>query len=98
MDKKSGGIRSIVVGYVWRRLAAKCASAHAIDTLTDYFSLIQLSASVPGCCEAAVHATGRFMSSKPDNYIIAKLDFSNAFNCLHRDTMLERVSEIIPEL
>ena len=34
----------------------------------------------------------------PDDYIIAKLDFSNAFNCLHMDAMLERVNEIIPEL
>ena len=36
MNKKSGGIRPIIVGYVWRRLAAKCAIDHAINTLADY--------------------------------------------------------------
>ena len=32
------------------------------------------------------------------NYVVAKLDFSNAFNCLHRDFMLERVAEMVSEL
>ena len=34
----------------------------------------------------------------PADNIIVKLDFLNAFNSLHRDYMLERVSEVIPEL
>ena len=34
----------------------------------------------------------------PYDYITAKLDFSNAFNYLHRDAVLETVNEIIPEL
>ena len=38
MEKKTGGIRPIVVGYVCRRLTAKCASAHAIKSLADYFN------------------------------------------------------------
>ena len=33
----------------------------------------------------------------PADNIIVKLDFSNAFNGLHRDYMLECVSEVIPE-
>ena len=31
-------------------------------------------------------------------YVVVKLDFSNAFNCLHRDFMLARVAEMVPEL
>ena len=96
MDKKFGGICPIVVRYVWRRLAAKCASVHAIDTLADYFTRLQLGVGVPGDWEAAVHVTKRFLSNMPDDYIIAKLYFFNAFNCLHRNAMLERVNEIIP--
>ena len=38
LDTKSGGIRPIVVGYVLRRLAAKCASVYANETLVGYFS------------------------------------------------------------
>ena len=34
----------------------------------------------------------------PADNIIVKLDFSNVFNRLHRDYMLERVSDVIPEL
>ena len=29
LEKKSGGIRPIAIGYTWRRIAAKCAIAHA---------------------------------------------------------------------
>ena len=96
--KKSGGISPIVVSYVWRRLVAKCTSAHAINTLADDFTPIKLSVGVPGGCQAAVHATRRFLYNMPIDYIIAKLDFSNIFNCLHSDAILERANEIIPEL
>ena len=34
----------------------------------------------------------------PADNIIVKLEFSNAFNSLHRDYMLERVSEVIPDM
>ena len=34
----------------------------------------------------------------PADNIIVKMDISNAFNSLHRDYMLESVSEMIPEL
>ena len=47
----------------------------------------------PGGCEAAVHATRRFVESMPDDHCVVKLDFSNAFNSLHRDVMLEAVLE-----
>jgi hypothetical protein len=33
----------------------------------------------------------------PDDYVQCKLDFSNAFNCLHRDTMLTEVAKQVPE-
>jgi hypothetical protein len=31
LEKKTGGIRPIAIGYVWRRLAAKCANTHAVS-------------------------------------------------------------------
>ena len=58
----------------------------------------QMGAGVKGGCEAAVHATLRFLGSLQPGSVIAKLDFSNAFNCLHRDSMLEAVSQQIPEI
>ena len=94
--KKSRGIRPIAVGYTWRRLAAKCTNFYAISRLGDYFAPIQLGEGVSGGCESAVHATRRFTESMPNEFVIAKLDFTNAFNNLRRDAMLEAVYKTVP--
>ena len=52
-----------------RRLAAKCASAYANDTLVGYFSLQKVTIGVPGGCEAAVHEVPGFMDSMPDDHM-----------------------------
>ena len=96
--KKSGGIRSIAVGYTWRRLAAKCANFYAMSRLGDYFAPIQLGVGVSGGCESAVHATRRFMESMPNEFVIAKLNITNAFNNLRLDAMLEAVYKTVPEI
>ena len=87
--KKSGGNRSIAVGYYWRRLCAICANYFASNKLATYFEPIQLGDGVPSGNEAAVYAFWRYLEAMPDDHVIAKLDFTNAFNCLHRDVMLE---------
>jgi hypothetical protein len=96
IEKKNGGIRPIAVGYTWRRIAAKCANSHATSALVDYLSPLQLGVGVPGGCEAAVHATRRYVESMPTGHCVVKLDFSNAFNSLHRDAMLTEASERTP--
>ena len=96
--KKSGGIRPIAVGYAWRRLAAKCANSYAMSRIGDYFTPIQLGVGVSGGCESAVHATRHFMKSMPNKFVIAKLDFTNAFNNLRRDAMLKAVYKTVPEI
>jgi hypothetical protein len=96
LEKKSGGIRPIAIGYTWRRIAAKCANSYATASLSSYFHPIQLGVGTPGGCEAAVHATRRFIESMPDDHCVVKLDFSNAFNSLHRDVMLEAVLKKVP--
>jgi len=82
-------IRPIAVGYTLRRIAAKCANSYATAMLTDYLQPTQLGVSTPGGCEAAVHSTRRYMESMPADHCVVKLDFTNAFNCLHQDAMLE---------
>ena len=77
---------------------SKVRSVLAIESLADYFKPLQVGVGVAGGYEAAVHATRRFLSTMSADNIIIKLDFSNAFNSLHMDYMLERVSEVIPEL
>ena len=98
LKKKSGGIRPIAVGYVWRRLAAKCTNSSATTKLVDYFSRTQLGVGIPGGCAAAVHATRRFIEFMPNGFVVAKLDFANAFNILHRDAMLQAVADKVLEI
>jgi hypothetical protein len=45
-----------------------------------------------------MHACRRYIEAMPDNYVIVKLDFSNAFNCIHRDAMLEAIYQQVPEI
>jgi len=66
--------------------------------LTPYLAPRQLGAGIKGGCEAAVHATRRFLCSLEPGSVIAKLDFSNAFNCLHRDSILSAVFQQSPEI
>jgi len=98
LNKKSGGIRPIAVGFTLRKLAFKCANSFAVCKLAPCFAPRQMGAAVNGGCEAVVHATHRFLGSLQPGSVIAKLDFSNAFNCLHRDSMLEAVFQQIPEI
>jgi hypothetical protein len=82
LEKKSGGVRPIAIGYTWRRIAAKCANKYAIESIGDYLRPIQLGVGTPGGCEAAVHATRRFIEYMPVDHCVVKFDFSNAFNSL----------------
>ena len=98
LEKKSGGIRPIAIGYTWRRIAAKCANFYASAQIKEMFSPRQLGVAIPGGCEAAIHATRRFVESMPSGHAIVKLDIVNAFNSLHRDAMLVSVTASCPEI
>ena len=98
LAKKEGGIRPIAVGSVWRRLASKCASTYAIRATRDLLAPRQVGVGVPGGAEASVHASRRFIDSLKTNQFFFKLDFSNAFNTLRRDSMLEAVKAEVPEI
>lgn len=98
LSKKTGGLRPIVIGYVWRRLAAKCANQYALGKLEQFFGPHQVGIGTPGGGEAAVHAARNFITTMQDDQIFIKLDFANAFNSMRRDVMLRSVHETIPEL
>ena len=61
MNKKSGGIRPIAVGFSLRRLASKCANSFDINRLRQYFYPNQLGVGTPGGCEAAIHSARRYL-------------------------------------
>jgi len=91
LNKKSGGIRPIVVDFTLRRLASKYANSFRIGRLKSYFEPHQLGVGSSGGCEAAIHAARRYLESLPPDHTVVKLDFANAFNTLHRYDMLQAI-------
>ena len=79
-------------------LPIKCANNFALSSWGNKLLSSHLGLGSSGGCEAAVHATKRFINDSSTDFVIAKLDFSNAFNNLHRDTMLNLIAEHVPEI
>ena len=52
----------------------------------------------PGGSEAAIHALRRYAEVLPKDHIIVKQDFTNAFNTLCRDELLDAIWREIPEI
>ena len=48
LSKKTGGLRLIVIGYVWRRLSAKCAYKYAVNKLGPFIAQLQVGIATPG--------------------------------------------------
>jgi len=46
LEKKTGGIRPIVIGYTLRRVAAKCANAYGAAILADYLHPVQVGVGI----------------------------------------------------
>src|SRR3982750_886981 len=98
LNKKTGGIRPIAVGCVWRRLSAKVVVHRITPQLRDLFSPHQLGVGVKGGAEAGAHAARRYWTSfhsSPRAFL--KLDFRNAFNEVYRDNVLRQVVTHLPQ-
>jgi len=96
--KKPGGIHPIAIGFTLRRLASKCANSFGTGQLKPLSTPHQLGVGIPGGCEAAIHSGRRYLEAMPDDHVLVKLDFSNAFNSLQRHDMLLTVLNRVPEL
>ena len=96
--EKDGGVRPIAVSCTLRRLVAKCAGYRIMQDMAELLRPKQLGFGISQGAEAAVHATRIFLHNLQPQQLILKLDFRNAFNCLHRDKMLTAVREKVPGL
>ena len=81
-----------------RSLEAKCANNRVIAKRSKALQPQQLGVGVSDGAEAAVHAARRFVSNLPSDHVIVKLDFSNTFNCIRRDLILDSIATNIPEI
>ena len=91
-------MRPIAVGMMLRCMVVKVANVWSIRKSNRLLVPIQLGAGTKGEAEAIVHATQSFLSSANEYQAIVKIDFTNAFNSLRRDSMLEAVAIHLPEL
>ena len=92
LGKKDGGVRPIAVGNTLRRLAVKVGSRPMVANLGESLRPIQLGVSTRGGCEAAAHATRRYLGLEGKK-VIFKIDMANAFNSLRRDVFLSAVKQ-----
>jgi len=97
-NKKSGGIRPMVIDFTLRRSASKCANSFGTNQLRSYFYPHQPGVGTPSGCEEAVHSTRRYLETLSPDHMLVKLNFINAFNSVHRREMLFSVYNRIPEL
>jgi len=75
---------------------------------TDQLSIIkcetlfcphQLGVGTPKSTESGVHAIRAFVSSpKISNKVVLKIDYKNAFNCVNRIVIMEKVKEHVPHM
>ena len=97
LEKKDGGVRPVAIGYVFRRLAAKCDNHYVIARRSESLKPIQSGVGVPGRAEAAKHATRRLLSQLPTYHVVVNIDFTNAFNSVRRDLSIETTAINTPE-
>jgi hypothetical protein len=77
---------------------AKAAASAVSAACSSLLAPRQLGVGTKGGAEALVHAARRFLDLKAPGRALVKLDFSNAFNSLRRDCMLEAVAKSLPSL
>ena len=98
--KKSGGLRPIAIGEVFRRLASKCLVSLVSPQLQGIFHPYQAGVGCPNGAEAIVHSVNLLTDS--DIHSLSKhcllIDFTNAFNCIDRPYLFQEVSTRLPSL
>ena len=88
-QKDSGGLRPIAIGEVFYRLACHYVLRMVRPIVPSLLEPFQLAHS-PGGSERALHVLQAALEQGPEDTALFSVDFSNAFNKLRRDVMLNR--------
>ena len=95
--KPGGGIRPIAVGLTLRRLVSKFVGHFTKDERSDSYGTVQLGIGTKNGVEAAGDAARALLEAESSpGTVLLKIDFSNAFNSIRRDTILETVYQRYP--
>jgi hypothetical protein len=95
LNKPGGGVRPIAVGGSLRRICSKVVNKSATKELQDSFMPQQFGAGMKCGTEIVVHQVRNFKKRNPTAAML-KIDFSNAFNCVKRKVLLQRVANLLP--
>ena len=97
--KKENGIdlRSIAIGEVWYRLAAKCAIEAVGREVGRSLAPLQVGIGVKGGTEAMSHGIMAALEADEEAMVVT-LDARNAFNEMDRNVILAAVKERCPQL
>ena len=100
LPKKDEGIRPVVVGEVWRRLTAKCLCNVYKEQACSFFFPLQIGVGQTLGTEIGLETARQWFERNSNNpsTVVAKIDFSNAFNCVDRQAFLEQCRHHFPGL
>ena len=97
--KPGGGIRPIAVRLTFRRLVSKFVGHLTKDEHSDSYATVQLNIGTKNGAEAAGLAPRALLETESSpGTVLLKIDFSNAFNSIQRDTLLETVYQRYPSM
>ena len=93
--EESGPLQSDVLSVT---LSLSARVLFVTNQMVPSLSPRQLGVGIPGGCEAAVHSARKVLDNMPSDKVMVKLDFTNAFSCLHISDLLSTVASGLPEL
>jgi hypothetical protein len=99
LAKKDGGVRPIACGETLRRLCGKILCRQGSEFVGEYLlSCGQVGVGIPAGAEAMLRAAQILSDERLPGEVLVKLDFSNAFNTISREALLEEVRTHVPFL
>ena len=92
IGKKGGGVRPIAVGELIRRIAGKLLVSRYQAEAAVPLAPLQVGVGFAGGAEAIIHKTRGWLDTAPPDHCLLQCDFTNAYNSLSRQRMLEAVA------
>ena len=96
IGKTGGGVRPIAVGEFIRRLAGKLLVQRYQMDAAKSLPPVQYGVGVKGGAEAIIHHARAWLETAPPDHGLLQLDFSNAYNSIHREHLLQAVATHCP--
>ena len=100
MPKPNGGVRPIAIGEIYRRLTSKCLLQQVRAEARSFLWPAQVGVCVPLGAEVVVHSVRGWMQrhANTSGKVLVKLDFSNGFNTVSREAVLQATHNNFPSL